>query len=70
MLGDLSSMGNFLSTSVRSLGTLEVLLCTLERTIVVKVGEVLGLEGVWTAKAGSFGESGQLTYSEVRPVDL
>lgn len=60
-------MGNFLSTSVRFLGGLGALVCTLERTTVVKEGEI---EGVWPAKAVFFGESGQLTYSEVRPVDL
>jgi len=59
-----------LSTSVRLLGVLGALLVTLDKTIVVNVGEVLGLDGVWLAKVVSFGESGQLTYSEVRPVDL
>jgi hypothetical protein len=60
-------MGNLLSTSVRVLGVLGVLLCPLERMTFVRAGEV---GGVCPAKATSFGESGQLTYSEVRPVDL
>jgi hypothetical protein len=60
-------MGNLLSTSLKVLGVLGVLHCPLERIIVVKAGEV---GGVCPAKAISFGESEQLTYSEVRPVDL
>jgi len=63
-------MGNFLRISLKSLGTLGALLCTLEQITVVNVGEMLEPGGVWPATAVFFGESGQLTYSEVRPVDL
>jgi hypothetical protein len=38
--------------------------------IVVKTGEALQVAEVWSEKTVVLGESGQLTYSEVRPVDL
>jgi hypothetical protein len=63
-------MGNFFSASVRSLGALGDLTCPLEQIIVVKTGESVRLGEVWLEKATVLGESGQLTYSEVRPVDL
>jgi hypothetical protein len=63
-------MGNILSASVRSLATLGDLACPLEQIIVVRTGEPVQLGEVWLEKVTVLGESGQLTYSEVRPVDL